>query len=71
MTVAARFRAMTAITANVATVTIVVSVRRIARCAIRHFVWDVLMNVPHAMSLFAKAVQPNARIAKRLTVRIV
>ena len=71
MTAAALYQAMIVITANAVTATIVVSVQRIARCAIRHFVWDVLMNVPHVMSLFARDVQPNARNAKKYFVRIV
>ena len=71
MTAAAPYQAMIAITANAATVTIVHSVRHIARCVIPHFVWGVLMNVPHAMSRFVRAVLLNVRIAKRLTVRIV
>ena len=33
--------------------------------------WDVLMNVPHAMSRFVRVVLLNVRNAKKLTVRIV
>ena len=71
MTVAVLYQAMIATTVNHVTEIIVRSVRRIARCVTPHFVWDVLMNVPHATSRFAKAVLQNARIARRLTVRIV
>jgi len=71
MTAAALYQAMIATTVNHVTEIIVRSVRRIARCVTPHFVWDVLMNVPHATSRFAKAVLQNARIARRLTVRIV
>ena len=71
MTAAVLYQAMIAITANAVTVTIVHSVRHIARCAIPHFVWDARMNVPHAMSRSARAVLLNVRNAKKLTVRIV
>ena len=70
MTAAAPCRAMIAITVNHVTEIIVRSVRRIARCVTPHFVWDVLMNVPHAMSRSVITVRPNARIAKRRSVRI-
>ena len=71
MTAAALYQAMIATTVNHVIEIIVRSVLRIARCAIPHCVWGVLMNVPHAMSRYARAVLLNARIAKRLTVRIV
>ena len=71
MTAAVLYQAMIAITVNHVTEIIVRSVRRIARCVTPHFVWDVLMNVPDAMNRFVRAVLPNARIAKKLTVRIV
>ena len=55
---------MIVITVNTVTVAIVRNVPRIARNAILHCVWDVLMNVPVAVRLSAKVVQPNVRSVK-------
>ena len=71
MTAVALYQVMIATTVNHVTEIIVRSAAHIARCVIPRCVWGVLMNVPHATSLFARAVLPNARIAKKLTVRIV
>ena len=70
MTVEVTYQAMTATTVNIATGITARSAAAIARCAIRQCVWGVLMSVPHAMSLSVITVLPNARIAKRRSVRI-
>ena len=71
MTAAVPYQAMIAITANAVTATIVRSAAHIAVCAIPQFAWAAAMSVPHVMNRSAKAVLPNARIAKKSTVRIV
>ena len=70
MTAAVPYQAMIAITANTATGITARSAAAIARGAIRQCVWGVLMGVPHAMSRSVVTVLPNARIAKRRSVRI-
>ena len=70
-TVDALFQAMIVTTANTVTATIVRSAAHIARCAIPRFVLAVHTNVPHVMSRFVVVALPNARIAKKYSVRTV
>ena len=71
MTAAIRSQAMSVITVNTATVITVRSAARIVRCAIPLSVLAVLMNVRHAMNLYAGIVQPNAKTVKKYFVSIV
>ena len=70
MTAAVPYQAMIAITANTATGITAAVAAAIAKSVIQQFVWGVLMDVPHAMSRSVVTVLPNARIAKRRSVRI-
>jgi hypothetical protein len=70
-TAAIPYPAMSVITANTVTVTIVHSAAHIVRCVIQQSVLVAPMNVPPVTSQFARDVQPNARNAKKYFVRIV
>jgi len=69
MTAATQFRVMNVITVNAATGITAAAAVPIARCVIPHSVLDVLMNVPHATSLFARAVQLNVKNVKKCFVK--
>ena len=71
MTVVTLYQVMSLTTVNIATVTTARSVRHIARNAMSHYVWGVLINVPHVKCLSVKTVQLNARNAKSVFVLIV
>ena len=71
MTAAAQWLMMTATTVNIATGITAQSAAPIAKSVIPQSAWGVLMNVPRAMSRSVRAVLPNARNAKRRSVRIV
>ena len=71
MTAAAQCQMMTATIVNTAKGIIAAVAAVIARFAKPQYVWDVLIVVHHAMSQSAKNVPPNARIARRHSVKIV
>jgi uncharacterized alpha-E superfamily protein len=56
---------------NTVTVTIARSAAHTVRNVTRRFVWAVLMNVPHAMSLSAATALQNAKTVKKHSVWIV
>jgi len=71
MTAATRFRVMNVITVNAVTEITARNAVPIARCVIPHFALDVRMNVPHATSLFVRAVQLNVKNVKKYFVKTV
>ena len=71
MTAAIPYQATNVITANAATVTIVPSAARTAKCVTPHFALDVLMSVPAVTNLSVRVVQPNVKNVKKCFVKIV
>ena len=71
MTAVTLYQVMNLITVNIATVSIVRSVRHTARNAMSHYVWDVLINVHHARNLSVSIALVNARNARKYIVWIV
>ena len=70
MTAAAQCLTMIATTVTTATGITAAVAAAVARCVIQQCVLGVLTSVPHAMSRSAATVLPNAKIAKKSSVRI-